>query len=658
MLHQPRHDDTTDRHSGLTTHHKLVLAAIAEAALPAGRVLPAADFDTVERAFAVYDSFPRTIKRAYRALLGALDRGARLTHGGHIYELPPSRRLEILEAWNNSHVGRRLSLRALLAPLKIAHFENPALYRHIGCVYEFERPERMSAPRYMRERVHGADELAGQTRMDIECDVVVVGSGAGGAVVAKELAEMGHAVVVLEEGRYFDRSDFTGRPQAMQRALYRNAGWTYSVGNAFIPIPLGVTVGGSTTINSGTCYRAPGRVLDKWRREAGLHELTEAHMEPYYERVERVLGVAPTKAEFLGGVARVIARGCDQLGLTQHKPLLRNAPECDGKGVCCFGCPTDAKRSTNVSYVPLALRAGAELFHGMRVSRILCRGERAVGVVAEPSEPVGDPGAPVPRLTVRARAVVIACGSIMTPVLLSDNRLANGSGQLGRNLTIHPATGGIGLFGDTIAGYNSVPQGYAIEDYHDEGLLFEGASAPLEIALGTSAFIGPELIELAEAWDRAAMFGFLIEDSSRGRVRSVRGYPLITYMIDRTAIERLQYGLEILSRVFLAAGAERVYIPVNGFGIINGGADLERFRSAKLHARDFDLTAYHPLGTARMGTSAKNSVVDINHQSHDVEGLYIVDGSVMPSSLAVNPQVTIMALATRAAERMDATLSS
>ena len=307
MLHQPRSDHASAPEPGLSTHHKLLLAAIAEAALPAGRVLPAANFGTVERAFAVYDSYPRTVRRAYRALLGALDRGVRLTRGHHLYELPPSERLEVLHAWNNAHVGRRLSLRALLAPLKIAHFENPALYRHIGCVYEFDRPEHLARPRYMSERVHGPGELVGQEHTDIECDVVVVGSGAGGAVVAKELAEMGHAVVIIEEGGYFDRTDFSGRPLAMQRALYRNAGWTYAVGNAIIPIPLGVSVGGSTTVNSGTCYRAPGRVLEKWRRDAGLHELTEAHLEPYYERVERVLGVAPAQAEFLGGVSRIVA---------------------------------------------------------------------------------------------------------------------------------------------------------------------------------------------------------------------------------------------------------------------------------------------------------------------------------------------------------------
>src|SRR5262249_24616109 len=147
-------------------------------------------------------------------------------------------------------------------------------------------------------------------------------------------------------------------------------------------IPLGQTVGGSTTVNSGTCFRAPARILDTWHRDLGLDELGVDQLAPYYERVEGVLGVEAAKKELLGGNGRVIARGCEALGCTRHGPLRRNAPACDGQGVCGFGCPTDAKRSTNVSYVPLALKAGAELFTNAKVRRVITSGGRATGVVA------------------------------------------------------------------------------------------------------------------------------------------------------------------------------------------------------------------------------------------------------------------------------------
>ena len=647
MLHQIR-----TRPQCLTPRELQILADVAEAALPGGKVFPAAGRSTVQSVEALLTTFPSQLVRAYKALLMGLESYSVVARRRRFGQLPLADRQTLLQSWLAAGVARRLSMRALLAPIKIAHFDNPEFYRQIGCVYEFEKARSEAKPRYMRERVHGPDDVEDQ--MEIECDAVVVGSGAGGAVVARELAELGHAVVILEEGAYFQRSDFTGRPFDMQRQMYRNGGVTFSIGNVGIPIPLGRTVGGSTTINSGTCYRPPPRVLAKWRREYGLIDFTDRTMARYYDRVEAVLGVEEAGAEYLGGTARVIARGCDRLGYS-HQPLRRNAPDCDGKGVCCFGCPTDAKRSTNVSYVPMALKAGAELFHSAEVVEISVEGSRAVGVVARVG---GDSDhAPPKQLRVRARAVIVACGSLATPVLLAKNGLCGGSGQLGRNLSIHPVAGAIGLFDERIAGYDGIPQGYAIEEFHDQGLLFEGGTAPMEMMLSAVPLVGPELIELAEAWDRVAMFGFMVEDTSRGRVRLVGGRPVITYVLNDTDVALIKRGIDILLEVFLAAGARRVYTPVHGLRIVEGKADLARFRRHKPNARDLDLSAFHPLGTARMGRDPGNSVVDPSHESHEIQSLYVVDGSAVPSSVAVNPQVTIMAMATRAAERIDERLA-
>src|SRR5262249_31207128 len=347
------------------------------------------------------------------------------------------------------------------------------------------------------------------------------GAGAGGAVVGKELAEVGLAVVMLEEGQYFTRKDFTARTLEMNRKLYRSVGSTLTLGNVGIPVPVGRSVGGSTTVNSGTCYRAPARVLRKWREELGLAEMTPDHLAPFYERVEDILGVAPAQAKHLGGAAEAIARGAQKLGY-RHKPLLRNAPECDGKGVCCFGCPSDAKRSTNVSYVPLALRAGAMLVTSAKVDKVLVESGRAVGVTARAAHGAA-------RLTVRARAVVLACGTFYTPVLLLDNGLARVSGQLGRNLSIHPATAAMAWYDRRLSGYGGIPQGYAIEEFHEEGILFEGATTPLDLGAASLPILGRRFVDLVESFDRVAMFGYMIEDTSRGRVYSRNGRPLITY---------------------------------------------------------------------------------------------------------------------------------
>jgi choline dehydrogenase-like flavoprotein len=632
--------------AGLSAHHRETLVAVAETALPAGRYIPAAGAETVDKVERFVGGLPTPLMTGLGGLLRGLDAASWLGERRSFARVKPERRLALLDSWRRGDPIRRLMLRALVSPLKMAHFDDPALYKRLGCVYETHvKPE--PKPAYMKERVHRGDQLGGD--LAIEADVVVVGTGAGGAVVGRELAEAGLAVVFVEEGRYFERSDFTGRAFEMQTKLYRRGAATFSVGNVPIPIPMGQTVGGTTTVNSGTCYRTPDRVLRRWHDDLGLTELAPDAMGKYFERVEAVLGVERAKAELMGGNGRVIARGCEALGFTRHGPLARNAPACDGQGVCCFGCPTDAKRSTNVSYVPLALKAGAELFTNAKVTRIIVDGGRARGVVAR-----GDDGS---SLTVRARAVVVACGSIMTPVLLARQALGRASGQLGKNLSIHPACGALAEFDEQILPWKGIPQGYAVEELHEEGILYEGAMVPLEMTVTMTQLIGPELVRLAEGFDHVASFGFLVEDTSRGSVSEVMGQPLIRYWLGDKDVAHIKRGLDVLARIYFAAGARVVHTPVAGHDILRSEADLARLRRATIRAWDLDLSAYHPLGTARMGRDPASSVIDANHELHDCRGLYVVDGSAVPTSLGVNPQITIMALATRAAEKISAALA-
>jgi choline dehydrogenase-like flavoprotein len=627
-------------HLSQAQHRTLV--AVAETALPAGQFMPAAGEPTVAKVEQFLTTLPGSLQRGVGGLLRGLDGAAWLGDGRPFARLAVERRLAMLDGWRTGDPLRRLLLRALVSPLKMAYFDDPKLYERLGCVYEATRV-REAKPAYMRERVHRLDgDLA------VECDVVVVGTGAGGAVVGRELAEAGLAVVFVEQGEYFDRSDFSGRAFEMQQKLYRRGGSTFSIGNVPIPIPLGQTVGGTTTVNSGTCFRTPDRVLASWRDELGLDELGPEQMGPYFERVEAVLGVELARAELLGGNGRVIARGCDSLGFTRHGPLRRNAPACDGQGVCCFGCPTDAKRSTNVSYIPIALRAGAELFPGMEVTRIIVEGGRARGVVARGTG--GD------VLTVHARAVVVACGTIMTPLLLGAQNLGARSGQLGRNLSIHPAAGALAEFDEQISPWKGIPQGYSIEELHDEGILFEGAAVPLEMTMSMTSMIGPDLIRLAERFAHIASFGFLVEDTARGSVREVRGQPVIQYWLSERDVAHIKRGLDVLAQIFFASGARIVHAPIAGFEQLRPD-DLPALRRARIRPWDLDLSAYHPLGTARMGRDPQSSVVASDHQLHDVAALYVVDGAAVPTPLGVNPQVTIMAMATRAAERIAEALS-
>jgi choline dehydrogenase-like flavoprotein len=309
----------------------------------------------------------------------------------------------------------------------------------------------------------------------------------------------------------------------------------------------------------------------------------------------------------------------------------------------------------------MALQAGASLITGARAERLLIEGGRVVGVAASATQahPGGSHGA---RFTVRARAVMVACGSLMTPVLLmgdpATRRALGRSRMLGENLTIHPAAAVLAMHHEPVRAFAGIPQGYAIEEFHQEGLLMEGIFFPLDLLAASLTLIGPEYMHVLGAYDRLSCFGFVVEDCGRGSVRpGPGGRPLISYNVHDNDLARLRRGIDIISRVYLAAGVEAVYTGVRGHEVVRRPQDLTALRRASLRARDLELTAYHPLGTVRMGTDPTRSVVGPDLQAHDLPGLYVCDGSVLPTSPAVNPQLTIMAVARRGARALAEKLS-
>jgi choline dehydrogenase-like flavoprotein len=476
-------------------------------------------------------------------------------------------------------------------------------------------------------------------------------------VVAKELAERGRDVVLLEEGRWFGRAQFNRRPAEMMNAMYRDAGFTLALGRVGVPLPLGRTVGGTTTINSGTCFRVPDWVLQEWHEVHGLTGITKEMLDPYYTKVEAAIGVTEVPEALLGGSARIVRRGAEALGY-HGAPLRRNAPTCVGSGVCCFGCPVDAKRSMNVSYVPEALRLGARLVSGAKAEEIVMDGGRAAGVLAR-REAVGDArreGGGTMRI--RADAVVVACGSILTPPFLMGQGFGRRAHGLGRHLTIHPACKVAALMDEEVRGWEGVPQSWSIDTFHREGVMFEGAFTPPEFFAVGFPMLGDKFTEIMEAFPRFAAFGFLIEDRGTGRVlRGPGGRPLVRYALGEPELEKMRKGSEVLARVFFAAGARKVYLPIHGFDELKSEAELERLRALRLTPEMFEVSAFHPLGTARIGLTPQRGFVDPQLESWELDGLYVVDGSVLPTSLVVNPQLTIMAFATRAADHIHARLA-
>ncbi len=640
--------------TAFSDRERSILLAVAEAALPPGAFLPGASERTVRDVEAYFSGLPSEVRRAYAAALWAIQVEPLPKHFALFSSLDRPTRTAILTTWEQSSLyAVRTLLRLLLTPLKLVHFARPEMFAHVGCRYELDAV-RDEVPRFM-QRVTDGRTIDEDT--ELECEVVVVGTGAGGAAAAYELARRGRAVLLLEEGDFHRRGSFRGRSLDAYKNLYRDGGLTGSVGNVGIPIWAGRAVGGSTLVNAGTCYRTPERTLFAWREELGLpQDFSSEGLATYFERVESMLGVAEAPREHLGSIADIIARGASRLGLS-HGPLRRNAPGCDGQGVCCFGCPTGAKRSTDVSYVPEALRAGAELWTAARVHKLDVVAGRVRGLVASLRRPAGRRDERAPELRIKADAVVVAAGALHTPLLLRRSGVCASSGQLGKNLSIHPATKIMALFDDRMDQSRGIPQGYSIDALSHEGILFEGSSLPLDVAALGVPWVGSPLIELMESYPHLATFGFMIRDSSRGEVRPGRGgSPRIFYSMNEADRALLQRGAATLIDVFQRAGARRVFPFLAGAPEVSTREALQRFSTLKLKPRDFELSAFHPLGTCRIGADGKTSCLKPNHEAWDTRGLYVVDGSAVPSSLGVNPQVTIMALALRAAEGIHAAL--
>jgi choline dehydrogenase-like flavoprotein len=450
-------------------------------------------------------------------------------------------------------------------------------------------------------------------------DAIVIGSGAGGAPVARRLAERGMRVAVLEEGEAHDRSEHTGRPRDMLPLLYRSGGQTATVGNPPIMLPLGRGLGGTTAVNSGTCFRAPDRILNRWQQDLGI-ELDE-----HYAQVEREIHVRRVTEDIAGRNALIAKRGAEALGWS-GRFLDRNAKNCVGSGVCAFGCPTGAKQHTGETYMRWARDAGAQIHTRTRAKRILIRDGHAHGVETSDGR------------TLTADRVIVSAGTIHTPALLAASGIRHP--ELGRNLSIHPATAAWAVMDEDVDMVRGVPQSYCVDEFADEGLMFEGVAGPPDYLAMAVPFAGDRHRELMLRYRQIAQFGLMVSDTSRGRVKR----KLIRYDLNKTDTATIKRGIERLAELLFAAGAKAVYVPVAGVGELRDLAPLKR---ARITPAKLKLMAFHPLGTARAG-----AVLDADLKVAGTENLFVSDGSAVPSALGVNPQLTIMALATRLGEHL------
>ena len=479
-----------------------------------------------------------------------------------------------------------------------------------------------------------------------QCDVVIIGSGAGGAVAATVLAESGLDVLVLEAGPYMDRHSYPDDPLEALETLYRDNGLTVAQGRPPVPLPLGRAVGGTTVINSGTCFRTPSHVLENWRERFGIGWAGD--LEPDFVEAEEMLDVRPLDVDRMGRNGQIAMEGAAKLGLSGH-PLSRNAGRCVQCSSCPLGCRKDAKRAMHVSYLPRAVAAGARIRSGVDVRSIRFEGDRAVGLDCVAGSENGTRPRP---FQVRAQTVVVAGGAIGTPELLMRSGVKTSSGMLGRNLRIHPAAWIGARFDEQVRGWDGVMQSYAIDEWKRDGIVLEATFTPLAFGTQWLPGTGLEHAKRVLAFDHLASNGVHLSDTSSGRVKlGSDGRARVGYRLLRDDARKIHFGIARAAEVFFAAGATEVYSQVRGAPVLKPGAVAE-FEAAPPPADALRLEAFHPMGTARMAADPAAGVVGTDGAVNGYRDLYVADGSLLPSSLGVNPMITIIALASRVARQL------
>lgn len=483
------------------------------------------------------------------------------------------------------------------------------------------------------------------TTSRIECDVCIVGSGAGGGVMAAELSAAGLQVVVLEMAAPHQAGDFEQREVWGTEHLFLQHGRLASR-DLSMTIVAGSSLGGGTTVNWQTSLRTPDDVREEWARGSGLSFFAEDSFSQSLAAVLRRARVS-TDESALNANNDVLRRGCEKLGYA-CETIPRNAHGCDPEqcGHCVFGCRRGAKQSTTVSFLRDAVETGrTRVLANCRAEFIMQAGGRATGVSARTG--------PGQTVQVRSRLVVAAGGGIETPLLLmrSGIRLP----ALGRHLMLHPAMPIAGFYDEPIRSWVGPPQTIVCNEFtHMSGNYgFRLEAAPAHP--GLSAFALPwhsahEHATLMQRFEHAAVLVALTRDHEGGRVWARRsGHTLFDYRLGAREQRYLKEGMIAAARVHEAAGAHHIVQTLSQRCEWRRGEDFEAFvariRRLPCDRNRAPLFSAHQMGTCRLGARADASVCDGHGQVHGVPGLFIGDASAFPGSSGVNPMITIMALA-------------
>lgn len=494
----------------------------------------------------------------------------------------------------------------------------------------------------------------------LEADVVVIGSGAGGGVVAGELAQAGKSVIVLEKGGYNNEANFTLQEAQAMPELYLKRG-TLTSKDLGVIVLAGSTLGGGTTVNWMTSFRTPADILEEWANLSGLQDLTGSRLQDSFTAVEQRIHVNSENSAH-NKQNQLLVDGCSALGY-HSETIRRNAVDCEQRcGTCGFGCRYGAKQSTMKTYLQDAYDQGARIIVHCNADKVLIEKGQTVGAQATVTNTLTGK---THTVTIHAKTVVVSAGAINSPALLLRSGVENL--HIGHHLKLHPTTTIAGVYPDKVYGWQGVMQSaYSDQFAHLEGnygyKLEVPPAHPGLLGLATPWCSAREYREQMLAAPHIATFIILTRDKGEGRITVDKyGEPVIDYVVSVYDRNHLLHGLRQATRAHFAAGATSVLSLHNRRTKLekpaHGPVSEQQFRAydrqLERHGMGVNrimMFTAHQMGTCRMGIDAQKSVTDGNGQVHGIKGLFVCDGSLFPAASGVNPMLSIMGLSHMASQ--------
>ncbi|MBX3083190.1 MAG: GMC family oxidoreductase N-terminal domain-containing protein [Anaerolineae bacterium] len=496
------------------------------------------------------------------------------------------------------------------------------------------------------------------TDTTLTTDVVIVGSGAGGGVVAGELSAAGLDVIVLDKGGYAAESDFHGRELESAIQLFENRGLLTS-NDLGVIVLAGSTLGGGTTVNWCASFRTPDHVLREWEQIYGVTGFTGEDYQAALDAVSARINVNTT--ESVPNVQNAaIERGGNALGW-KTGVIPRNVKGCEECGFCNYGCQYGAKQSTLKTYLQDVHDRGGRIIINAHVERILTEFGMARGVVAAAHTPEGQPI----KLTINARAVVMSAGAIHTPAVLMRSGLTNAN--IGLNLHLHPTSVTYGMHEQAVRGWHGPMMTRYISEFSqlEDGYGVSMQTAPIHP--GIAALVLPwsdgyQHKTMMKQLAHLANIIIITRDHDGGQIKLNRvGQPVIHYQLSKYDAAHLQRGILESLKVHQAAGAVEIgsphTVPLNYRGDGDFDAFLKRVEQAGLRRNTFALLSAHQMSSCRMGSSPRYGAIDPTGETFEVRNLFVADASALPTALGVNPMLTIMGVAYTIAQHIKAKLT-